>query len=230
MLGGHPALPIGSAAQLSCLVVLRSTTRACPHPPATLPRHRSDELLSYDTYDEGVYCRSRIWLLMAYALSLGAIAGSVLVMLHRGGEVSSILQVGSARLLAKAWRSAMATHLHGIHEHWPGTLEAAMGWREGCSSDPTPPPLPLLTRDRWRASLERRSCSSRRGRRAKAAAATTHSELVMQPLSPVPVLFCTSSPACRRPVLLLPSASSVTPLCCLTSKRLSYCYIVKTCT
>jgi hypothetical protein len=30
---------------------------------------------------------------MAYALSLGAIAGSVLVMLHRGGEVSSILQV-----------------------------------------------------------------------------------------------------------------------------------------
>lgn len=54
---------------------------------------RRDELLSYDTYDEGMYCRSRIWLLMAYALSLGAIAGSVLVMLHRGGEVSSILQV-----------------------------------------------------------------------------------------------------------------------------------------
>lgn len=51
--------------------------------------------MSYDAYDEGVYCRSRIWLLMAYALSLGAIAGSVLVMLHRGGEVSSILQVGS---------------------------------------------------------------------------------------------------------------------------------------
>lgn len=67
----------------------RAHTRLPP-----LPRHRSDELLSYDTYDEGMYCRSRIWLLMAYALSLGAIAGSVLVMLHRGGEVSSILQVG----------------------------------------------------------------------------------------------------------------------------------------
>lgn len=67
--------------------------------------------MSYDAYDEGVYCRSRIWLLMAYALSLGAIAGSVLVMLHRGGEVSSILQVSSGsfrcskRIHSWGWRS-----------------------------------------------------------------------------------------------------------------------------
>jgi hypothetical protein len=30
---------------------------------------------------------------MAYAISLGAIGGSVLVMLHKGGDVAPILQV-----------------------------------------------------------------------------------------------------------------------------------------
>ncbi|KAL4854493.1 Transmembrane protein 50 [Chlorella vulgaris] len=64
---------------------------------------RRDELLSYDPYDEGTFCRSRFWLLVAYAVSLGAIGGSVLVMLHNGGAVASILQVafilGSALVL-----------------------------------------------------------------------------------------------------------------------------------
>lgn len=54
---------------------------------------RRDELLSYDPYDEGTFCRSRFWLLMAYGISLSAICGSVLVMLHKGGDVSAILQV-----------------------------------------------------------------------------------------------------------------------------------------
>jgi len=53
-----------------------------------------DELLSYDPYDEGTFCRSRFWLLMAYGISLSAIGGSVLVMLHNSGDVSCILQVG----------------------------------------------------------------------------------------------------------------------------------------
>ncbi|GAB4823760.1 hypothetical protein N2152v2_010806 [Parachlorella kessleri] len=42
---------------------------------------RRDELQSFD-YDEGVYCRARFWLLSAYIVSIGAIIGSVLVMLH----------------------------------------------------------------------------------------------------------------------------------------------------
>ena len=66
------------------------------------PRCR-DELLSYDASDEGEFCRSRFWLLMAYAISLGSIGGSVLVMLHKGGDVAPILQVafilGSALVL-----------------------------------------------------------------------------------------------------------------------------------
>ncbi|PSC73905.1 transmembrane 50-like protein [Micractinium conductrix] len=54
---------------------------------------RRDELLSYDPYDEGTFCRSRFWLLMAYGISLAAIGGSVVVMLHTGGSVASIMQV-----------------------------------------------------------------------------------------------------------------------------------------
>lgn len=54
---------------------------------------RRDELLSYDPYDEGTFCRSRFWLLMAYGISLAAIGSSVLVMLHKGGDVAPILQV-----------------------------------------------------------------------------------------------------------------------------------------
>ena len=61
-----------------------------PHPHPSCCR---DELLSYDPYDEGTFCRSRFWLLMAYAISLGAIGGSVLVMLHKGGDASGIAQV-----------------------------------------------------------------------------------------------------------------------------------------
>ena len=64
-------------------------------PPFLRPRPLCcrDELLSYDPYDEGTFCRSRFWLLMAYAISLGAIGGSVLVMLHKGGDASGIAQV-----------------------------------------------------------------------------------------------------------------------------------------
>lgn len=80
----------------------------CPrifHPSAS--RHpcwqcsRSDELLSYDPYDEGTFCRSRFWLLMAYGISLAAIGSSVLVMLHKGGDVAPILQVERAGCLPR---------------------------------------------------------------------------------------------------------------------------------
>lgn len=36
----------------------------------------------YDAFDEGVYCRSRFWLFISYLVSLGAIIGSILVLLH----------------------------------------------------------------------------------------------------------------------------------------------------
>lgn len=42
--------------------------------------------IDYDPFsDEGVYCRARTWLLAAYAVSFGAVFGSVMVMLHRYG-------------------------------------------------------------------------------------------------------------------------------------------------
>ena len=43
--------------------------------------HRED-LDEYDTFDDGVYCRSRSWLFLAYIVSFGAIMGSVAVLLQ----------------------------------------------------------------------------------------------------------------------------------------------------
>ena len=45
----------------------------------TLP-YRED-LEEYDAFDEGVYCRSRSWLFLAYIVSFGSIMGSVAVLL-----------------------------------------------------------------------------------------------------------------------------------------------------
>ncbi|KAK9799800.1 hypothetical protein WJX73_010831 [Symbiochloris irregularis] len=36
----------------------------------------------YDAFDEGVFCRSRFWLLVSYMVSTGAVVGSILVLLH----------------------------------------------------------------------------------------------------------------------------------------------------
>lgn len=43
---------------------------------------RRDELLDYDPFDEGLYCRARLWLFMAYVVSFGSVAGSVWVLLQ----------------------------------------------------------------------------------------------------------------------------------------------------
>ena len=40
-----------------------------------------DELQEYDAFDEGVFFRSRFWLLMSYIVSIAAIGGSVAVLL-----------------------------------------------------------------------------------------------------------------------------------------------------
>ena len=58
---------------------------------------RLDEISSVDPWDdEGVYCRSRVWLLIAYLVCGGAIAGATVVMLTSGGSgmgVAVIVQV-----------------------------------------------------------------------------------------------------------------------------------------
>lgn len=41
-----------------------------------------EDLDEYDTFDDGVYCRSRSWLFLAYIVSFGAIMGSVAVLLQ----------------------------------------------------------------------------------------------------------------------------------------------------
>lgn len=41
-----------------------------------------DELLEYDAFDEGVFCRSRFWLFISYVVSFAAIVGSVWVLLQ----------------------------------------------------------------------------------------------------------------------------------------------------
>lgn len=68
---------------------------------------RWDEISAVDPWDdEGVYCRSRVWLLFAYALALGAIGGATVVMLGAGGGgvgLAAVIQVacvlGGALLL-----------------------------------------------------------------------------------------------------------------------------------
>jgi hypothetical protein len=56
-----------------------------------------DELASYDPWsDDGAFCRSRTWMLLAYTTCVGAIAGAVVVMIHVGGAwlgLAATLQV-----------------------------------------------------------------------------------------------------------------------------------------
>ena len=40
-----------------------------------------DELQEYDPFDEGVFCRSRIWLFISYMVSFASVAGAVWVLL-----------------------------------------------------------------------------------------------------------------------------------------------------
>ncbi|DBA93918.1 TPA: hypothetical protein ACH3X3_013956 [Trebouxia sp. C0006] len=42
---------------------------------------RREDLEECDSFDEGVYCRSRSWLFLAYLVSFGSIMGSVAVLL-----------------------------------------------------------------------------------------------------------------------------------------------------
>ena len=47
---------------------------------------RLDEISAVDPWDDqGVYCRSRIWLLIAYLVCGGSIAGATIIMLAAGG-------------------------------------------------------------------------------------------------------------------------------------------------
>ncbi len=43
--------------------------------------HCREDLEEYDAFDEGVYCRSRSWLFLAYIVSFGSIMGSVAVLM-----------------------------------------------------------------------------------------------------------------------------------------------------
>ena len=60
---------------------------------------RWDEVQGYDPWnDDGVYCRSRVWLLVAYLVAGGSIAGAAAVMIHSGGAalgMACVLQVAS---------------------------------------------------------------------------------------------------------------------------------------
>lgn len=38
--------------------------------------------MEYDPFDEGLYCRSRLWLFIAYVVSFGSIAGAAWVLLQ----------------------------------------------------------------------------------------------------------------------------------------------------
>ena len=64
---------------------------------------RWDEIHNYDPWDEGVYCRSRTWLLFAYVLSGGAVAGAVAVMIgSSGGPIGVACTIQVAALLGAA--------------------------------------------------------------------------------------------------------------------------------
>lgn len=58
---------------------------------------RWDEVQGYDPWnDDGVYCRSRVWLLIAYLVCGGAIAGAAGVMIASGGAavgMAAVMQV-----------------------------------------------------------------------------------------------------------------------------------------
>ncbi len=59
---------------------------------------RLDEISSVDPWDEGVYCRSRVWLLVAYVVCAASIAGATLTMLTAGASgigIASVVQVAS---------------------------------------------------------------------------------------------------------------------------------------
>jgi hypothetical protein len=60
---------------------------------------RFDEIQSVDPWaDEGVYCRSRIWLLIGYLVSASAIAIASIIMISTSGSyfgLACILQVTS---------------------------------------------------------------------------------------------------------------------------------------
>jgi hypothetical protein len=59
---------------------------------------RLDEISSVDPWDEGVYCRSRVWLLVAYVVCAISIAGATIIMLTAGASgvgIASVVQVAS---------------------------------------------------------------------------------------------------------------------------------------
>jgi Uncharacterised protein family (UPF0220) len=60
---------------------------------------RLDEISSVDPWDdEGVYCRSRVWLLVAYVVCALAIGGATVTMLTAGASgvgIASVVQVAS---------------------------------------------------------------------------------------------------------------------------------------
>lgn len=108
--------PVGrwpAATRVISWIVPRSSARGCataasrttppPHTRSTAPPSRRDTL-SYDSFgDDGEFCRARGWLLLAYLVSFAAVAGAVLVMLHRfATEDAASRWVGVAAVLEVA--------------------------------------------------------------------------------------------------------------------------------
>jgi hypothetical protein len=65
--------------------------------------------------DEDVFCRSRVWLLLAYSVSVGSMAGAVAVMIaqqSQGTGLASVLQVRCS-CLAYFWREGGALEGEG---------------------------------------------------------------------------------------------------------------------
>ena len=60
---------------------------------------RYDELQSIDPWgDEGVYCRSRLWLLISYLISALSIVGAAIIMIGSSGSyvgIAIVIQVAS---------------------------------------------------------------------------------------------------------------------------------------
>lgn len=59
-----------------------------------------EDLEEYDAFDEGVYCRSRTWLFLAYIVSFGSIMASVAVLMkdYALNDATTIVWPGVAGL------------------------------------------------------------------------------------------------------------------------------------
>lgn len=71
---------------------------------ALVRRRGCRDEIDYDPFsDDGVYCRSRSWLLAAYVVSTAAVVGSVFVMLHHFGSEASAGACCTKAVSAGSW-------------------------------------------------------------------------------------------------------------------------------